>query len=216
MAHVVHELPWCDIDIDTTTGKIFLQQRWNYNWILGAGMPPWTAAEKTNFHNRADQYIWAAWSNRAILGVSGSSQFSKSYSATGVPINLDIRRVTAKEHWNVNAKKIAAGAYERSNVLWHARIINLDTNDFQIRNNCLGLPRVCYQQKPVAHEFGHTVGNTAVLRRGDEYGAGHVYVNDHGSMMNVGSQLRDRHFQTILDELNKMIPDTVFTVKRII
>lgn len=216
MAHVVRTLPWCDIDIDTITGQVFLQQKWNYKWILGPVMSVWTATEKTNFHNRADKYIWAAWSKRATLGVSGTSSFSRTHSSKGVPINLDIRRVTSGEHWNVNVKKIAASAFERSNVVWSRRIINLDTNDFKTRINCLGVPRVCHKQKPVAHEFGHAAGNTAVLGRGDEYKTGHAHVNDHASIMNAGSQLRSRHFQTILDELNKMIPGTTFSVKSII
>jgi hypothetical protein len=33
--------------------------------------------------------------------------------------------------------------------------------------------------------------------------------------MNMGSQLRNRHFQTIVEELNKLIADTTFTVARV-
>ncbi len=159
---------------------------------------------------------WAAWSNRAILGVSGASAFSLKHSSAGAPINLDIKRVASGEHWNVNVKKISPTAFERSNIVWNARKINLDTNDFKARNNCLGVLRVCHTQIPVAHEFGHAVGNTAVLNRGDEYRSSSPHVNDHASIMNAGSQLRSRHFQTILDELNVMIPDAIFTVKGII
>jgi len=215
MGHVVKRLPWCDIDLDTTLGHIFLQQKWNYSWLRAAGQSAWTAAEKTSFHNRTDSYIWSAWSNRATLGVVGGSSFSRRHVASGVSINLDIRRVTAHEHWNVNVTKIAAGAFARSNVVWNTRIINLDTNDFVTRVNCAGAPRVCRNQIPVAHEFGHAAGNTVVLGRGDEYPAASAHTNDHASMMNVGSQLRDRHFQTILDELNTMIPDTTFSVRSI-
>jgi len=216
MPHIVKKLLWCDIDIDTITGQVFLQQKWNYTWLLGAGVSAWTSAEKTDFHNRADTHIWAAWSNRATLSVTGTSAFALRHSSAGVPINLDIRRVTANEHWDVKVKKILPAAFERSNIVWSTRKINLDTNDFNTRTNCRGTPRVCHKQIPVAHEFGHAAGNTAVLGRGDEYKASSPHVNDHSSIMNVGSQLKSRHFQTILDELNLMIPGATFTVKGII
>lgn len=86
---------------------------------------------------------------------------------------------------------------------------------FKVRINCLGVPKGCYKQKPVVHEFGHAAGNTVVLGRGDEYPAASTHRNDYASMMNAGSQLRDRHFRTILDELNSMIPGTTFSIKSI-
>ena len=215
MGHVVKRLPWCDIDINTTSGHIFFQQKWNYTWLTKPGVSSWTATEKTDFHNRADHYIWAAWSNRVLFPVSGTSAFARHHVRSGVTINLDIRRVTSREHWNVNVKKIPAADHERSNVIWNSRLINLDTNDFNTRNNCVGIPRSCHSQVPVAHEFGHAAGNTSVLRRGDEYRPTSPHRNDHASIMNAGNQLRDRHFQTILDELNLMISNTSFLVRSI-
>ncbi len=141
--------------------------------------------------------------------------FAAKHSSAGVSINLDIRRVTAKEHWRVHVMKITPSSFRRSNILWATRTINLDTNDFNTRTNCVGTSRICRSQVPVAHEFGHAVGNTAVLARGDEYQTSSPHVNDHASIMNIGSQLRDRHFQTIIDELNKMIPGTTFSVRNI-
>ncbi|NOQ64430.1 MAG: hypothetical protein GQ582_07950 [Methyloprofundus sp.] len=167
MGHIVSRLPWCDIDINTTSGHVFLQQKWNYSWLTKPGGGTWTPTEKTAFHNRADTYIWAAWSNRVTLGVSGASDFTRRFAAKGVSLNLDIRRVTANEHWNVNVKKILSSDFERSNVLWNSRVINFDTNDFKTKPSCSGTPRVCQNQTTVVHEFGHAVGNTWRLNRGD-------------------------------------------------
>ena len=64
----------------------------------------------------------------------------------------------------------------------------------------------------IAHEFGHAAGNTVTLGRGDEYRAGHAHFGDQGSIMHSGNQLRSRHFRTILDVMNGMIPDTRFSV----
>jgi hypothetical protein len=215
MGHVVKSLLWCDIDINIDAGHVFLQQKWLYTWLTAAGVSAWTDVEKTEFHNRADKHIWAAWSNRATLGVAGTSAFTRRFRASGVKINLDIRRVVAGGHWNVRVTKIPPQSFRQSNIIWNTRIINLDTNDFKTRTNCIGTPPACYDQKPVAHEFGHAAGNTAVLGRGDEYGPTSPHYSDHASIMNIGNQLRDRHFRTILDELNTMIPATTFSVKNI-
>ena len=216
MGHVVKNTNWCVIDIDTRTGQIFFQQRWRYHWNVIAGLTAWTLAEKRDFHNRADRSIWAAWSNRARFNVTGTSAFARRHRAAGVPINLDVRWVTASEHWNVNVWKIAPGSFRTSNIIWNTRTINLDTNDFVTRNLCnSALPRVCTNQVPVAHEFGHAAGNTGVLGRGDEYPAGSPHQGDQSSILNSGSQLRNRHFRTILDQMNTMIPGTTFSVRSV-
>jgi hypothetical protein len=103
MGHVTLETGWCNIDINTATGAVFLQERWKYTWLLAAGQSAWTEAEKTRFHTRADEAIWAAWSNRARLGVAGTSDFARRFRASGVPIAIDIRRVSANQHWSVRA-----------------------------------------------------------------------------------------------------------------
>jgi hypothetical protein len=189
-----------------------MQQRWQYNWIAAPPFSAWTMAEQRDFHDRADRNIWAAWSNRAKLSVSGTSAFATKFKGKALPINLDIRRVTATPHWKVNVTKIATGTFQTSSVEWTARQIHLDTNDFVTRVICLGTPAVCTRQVPVAHEFGHAAGNTAVLLRGDEYHATSPHAGDQASIMHSGNLLRARHFQTILDELNKMIPSTTFAV----
>ncbi len=216
MGHVVKRLPWCDIDIDTTKGHIFLQEKWKYTWQVKAGLTAWTLAEKRDFHNHADRYVWAAWSNRVTLDVSGTSDFAIRFTAGGVSINLDIRWVTADEHWWVVVTKIAPADTATSGMNWNARTINLDSNDLNSRIRQRGTPPVNYSQTPVVHEFGHAAGNTSVLGRGDEYKASSPHQNDRASLMNVGHELRNRHFQTIIDELNTMIPGTTFTVKNIL
>jgi hypothetical protein len=71
---------------------------------------------------------------------------------------------------------------------------------------------VCRDQVVVEHEFGHAAGNTAVLDRGDEYRRKSPHVSDKDSMLNIGNQLRDRHFTTIIEDLNTMITDCTFSV----
>lgn len=212
MAHVTKELPWCVIDIDTLTGRVFLQQRWKYTWLLRPPMTAWTATERSAFHSNADKAIWASWSNKAKLKVVGTSAFAKKFIGKGLPINLDIRRVTSGHHWTVNVTKVNPSTFVTSNVRWASRIINLDTNDFQTKNFTHTTAPLKTIQYAVSHEFGHAAGNTSTLGRGDEYKTGHAHFSDHGSIMHSGNQLRARHFQTILDEMNKMIPGCTFSV----
>jgi hypothetical protein len=215
MAHVYKRLDWCMIDVNTDTGQVLLQERWKYNWLVRGSLRAWTEQEKTYFHTRADRAIWDAWSNRVRLDVEGRSLVARSFSRSGMTLNLDIERVTSNEHWNVTVWKIAPGAYQQSEVFWTSRRITLDINDFIERELChgSGAARTCTRQVPVAHEFGHAAGNTAVLDRGDEYGESSTHRLDRDSILNSGRQLRLRHFRTIIDELNTMIPDCNFAVR---
>ena len=47
----------------------------------------------------------------------------------------------------------------------------------------------------------------------DEYKPTNPYVRDRSSLMNVGNQLRSRHLDFIVAQLNTMIPDTTFETR---
>lgn len=210
MEHIVRETDWCTIDLDTTAGRVFFQQRWAYTWLPAAGQATWTLEEKREFHNRSDQAIWAIWSNRARLPVSGTSEFAKRFAKRGVPINLDVRWVLAGQHWSVKVTKVPTADFYPSQIFWNTRIVDLGSNDFRPRHfSNFKTPRT---QFTVAHEFGHALGNTWVLKRGDEYKGGSPHSKDYRSIMHTGSELRRRHFRTIIEQLNTMIPNTTFSL----
>jgi hypothetical protein len=212
MGHVVKRLPWCVIDIDTTLGRIFFQQSWKYDWSVRPPMADWTLAEKRTFHNSVDRQIWASWSNRVRLGVSGASAIARRFAPTGVTINLDVRWVLRDGHWDVTVWKMRPGEFEHSTVDFAARKIVLNTNTAtSTRNACnAASPAVCRPGfRSSTHEFGHTIDNS------DEYTATSPHLADNQSIMNIGQQLRDRHFNTIVRELNTMIPGVTFSVAAI-
>ncbi len=129
-----------------------------------------------------------------------------------MPINLDIRWVLTGQHWTVNVTKVPQGKFYPSQVFWAQRAIQLGSRDYAtVQRTVNGQKR---SQRTVAHEFGHSAGNTGMLKRGDEYpkksGPASPHVKDDQSIMHVGEQLRDRHFITITEELNQMIPGTTF------
>lgn len=90
------------------------------------------------------------------------------------------------------------------------RRINLGSRDFAPVNFGTAVhPR---RQPTVAHEFGHAADNTSVLSRGDEYHPTSPHHADQRSIMHTGAQLRARHFRTIIEEMNQMIPGTIFAL----
>jgi hypothetical protein len=50
-----------------------------------------------------------------------------------------------------------------------------------------------------------------VLNRGDEYRPTLPHHADKASVINVGRELRTRHFRTMLEEMNQMIPGVRFS-----
>jgi len=217
MSHIVRETNWGVIDIVVHESRVFFQQRWKYAWQVKAvspALPAWTLTEKRTFHRQVDQQIWASWSNKVTLRVLGTSDFAKKFGSKKMPMNLDVRWVLKDEHWNVTAWKNPAADMPHNSVNWTARTIELWTSKLKPYEACTGAtPKVCSVGfKSVPHEFGHAIGNTSVLGRGDEYASNSPHLADTTSILNIGRELRKRHFRTLLEEMNKMIPDTTFEV----
>lgn len=199
------------IDVDGPKTSIFVQQKWAYEYTKQSLATTWTSAQKKKFHNDVDKAIWKAWSGKFKLKVEGKSQFAKAFKDTIFKVNFDIKSVTSGGHWKVKVLKIAVGGgHEGSSVDWNKQEIQLDTLDtvFRIRTK----EGKQFKQITAAHEFGHAIGNTWVKARGDEYHVDHAHEFERKSMMNVGMQLKKRHARTLVEDLNKMIPDTKFKV----
>ena len=115
------------------------------------------------------------------------------------------------EHWNVDISKVAStDLSNRPYVNWNTRKINLysiDINSYRKVDATIGIT-----QKNITHEFGHAIGNSSPIlgQYADEYKSGGSFNSDKLSIMNVGMQLRLRHFDFILREINSMLPNTNF------
>jgi hypothetical protein len=217
MGHIVRETNWATIDIVEHESRVFFQQRWKYTWQVRTPLLDWTLAEKRAFHRQVDLQIWASWSNKVTLSVTGTSDFARRFAGTPLPINLDVRWVLKDEHWNVTAWKVPDSEKPHNSVNWSGRTILLHTSKLKAYEACNNAtPKVCSVGfKSVPHEFGHAVGNTSTLGRGDEYASTSPHLADSDSIVNIGKELRARHFTTMLEEMNKMLPNTTFAVHRI-
>lgn len=206
MAHIVREASWGVIDIVVHEGRVFVQERWKYIFSEDPGVPAWTLAEKRRFHNAVDKQIWAAWSNRVRLTATGTARFARDNPR--VPVNFDVRWVTRGEHWTVNVRKLPAGSTPTtfiSNVdrpLMHVNLDSADLDAYDVSNSAGASRRF----RAVPHEFGHTFPGVD-----DEYVATSPHAGDADSIMNIGREVRARHLQPLIDELNRMVPNCTFS-----
>ncbi|WP_264857553.1 hypothetical protein, partial [Capnocytophaga catalasegens] len=190
-----------DIYLEEYRQIILIRQKWKYNWFNERNTTSWTLSEKRDFHNKVDSIIWKTWGGQYKIKAIGNSVFAQKYKNKVFTINFDIQWVIQNPHWNVNVRKITKNTYYRSNVRWNSREINLDTEDTKIRKEI--------KQIPVGHEFGHTIGylydeyhQDFTLNRGFKF--------DQKSIMNIGMELRDRHLEYMISELNTIYSNTRF------
>lgn len=204
-----------DIHIEEDRGTILIEQKWRYFWLNSLGTSSWSYSEMQDFHKKIDSLIWNNWGEYFFLKVRGTSDFARKHAKTRWDANFDIQWVLNTEHWKVNVTKYPSNhtGIITSSVKWNAKEIILDTLDINKRKIPIGGKN--YFQYPVAHEFGHTVGNSIYASNGmhgDEYYPSSPFIADKDSIMNAGMKLRDRHLDYLISELNTMIPNSTFSI----
>lgn len=199
-----------DFFLEERRNVILIRQKWKYNWLTLSGTSQWNYQEKKAFHQKADQIIWQEWGGHFKMRVSGKSDFAKQHANTIFTLNFDILWELTNPHWVVNVTKIPKNKFKRSNVIWGKNETNLDTEDVNVNNRIRA--GKTYKQYPVSHEYGHSSGNVPQnVNHWDEYRSVSNYVSDKKSMMNIGHDLRERHIDYIMTQLNLLIPNTSFT-----
>ncbi len=205
MSHIVRKPDWAVVDLDTVGGRVFCQQRWQYEWLVVPPARGWTYAERRAFHHALDSQVWGIWSNRILLRTEGTNDFCRTHPT--VEVEFDIRWVLSNPHWSVDVRKMPPGSNPTtfiSNVEPSKGQIHLDTADLASYRpqNAAGERRTF---RALPHEFGHTMENP------DEYVARSPHLVDTDSIMNIGRQIRERHVRLLLAELDRMIDHCRFT-----
>lgn len=207
------------IDINVEKGTILITQRWR---MADRGNTSSTSIEY--FKRMVVSTIQTIWNRRCFINLIDKNATKKEDRKKSFILDFKIRWVTSNEHWKVYMQSEGV-----SFINWIARTIHLDMLDIKPQQK-LGAPRGL-EQYPVAHEFGHTIGNVrgafpsiimgfnrmSIISHGDEYGIApsirnsetinrqrREYIADISSIMNVGNGLRRRHLDYILQELNSM------------
>lgn len=211
MGHLTSNHPWGMVDLDTASGRVFVQQDWHYIWCVYAGADPWTYREKYLFHRQADRAIWGIWSNRLVLHVNGTAPFPDRK----IPVNFDIRwKISGSSHFTVLAWKVPPGSGPTdpvwSSVTWHDKRIQLSSADVLPRSAANAAGESTQSFLTIPHEFGHALDDLP-----DEYNEStpespNPYLHDRDSIMNVGREIRSRHIEPLCDALKAMVPTATF------
>lgn len=208
------DTPYFTITLDLEKNQLNILQRWRYSWTNDLGTSKWTYAETKDFHYKVDRLIWSVWGSRFNLKLTPGSKIPANYRTGTIKTFFDVKWVLDNtSHWVVNVSKIKANSFKRSSVNWDRRAINLDTEDMRKVLKYHNGP-LRYEQYGVAHEFGHTIGNVTHVPNGhgDEYLKESTYQNDFPSIMNSGTDLRQRHFDFIKQCINSMVPGMRFEI----
>ncbi|MCY1660172.1 hypothetical protein [Chryseobacterium sp. SL1] len=216
MGHVTKKTPYFDIDINSISKNILVIQKWKYEWLAN-GFSEWQYPEKLDIHEKFEKAITSAWNGKAKVKVIGSSEFAKQNATKILTIIFDVKWVITNAHWNVMVSKLQKFDNKKRPVVdWNGKIIKLYTVDVIPVRKSYELKTL--KQTNVAHEFGHSIGNHSHIKgmHNDEYSKSKIinkpYFDDKTSIMNLGMELRKRHFDYIEKELSGMIPNTKFII----
>lgn len=203
-----------NITFDTWEKRITVTQFWYFiftvhifNWIL----PEFTYEQKEHFKDETQRLIRKLWDNKVkikLMGTTNPELIPFIYKEFSVRIDLREVGIESAAHWKVEVEQLPPDNKKRDGaVYWSARRIELTTEStsgegIRLKNGLLN------QQHVVAHEFGHTFGADE-----DEYEKDSAHVGDINSIMNIGNEVRKRHYTYLRRLLEAGIPDTVFLVK---
>lgn len=219
-----------DLEIIESTSQILITQRWK---LVEASVLSLSVIER--FKQQTKNIIETLWNYKFWVKVKGISAFAKKHEKTTFEVRFQIEWVSSNAHWHVTLSPQSSVSY----VNWVKRIISLDLFDIEAQKK-RGAPNLV-KQYPVAHEFGHTIGNVRgcqpspffsvwkwpySLQRidhGDEYplkgNSSKVKIEnqhrqrffiDKESIMNVGNEVRARHGDYIMLELNTLMYGSEF------
>lgn len=208
------------IDIDVDNCSILITQRWRI-----VDKCYYSSSSIEHFKRMVVSIVCSIWNQRCFVKFIDKNSFEKGSRERIFSVNFQLRWVSSNEHW-----KVYITPPGRSHVRWSSRKIYLDVMDIVPQEKLYAPDGL--KQYSVAHEFGHTIGNSrgavstplmgfssriTAITHGDEYRVSdkepnyqknnyqrREFIEDVNSIMNVGNSLRNRHLDYIVQELNSM------------
>lgn len=200
-----------EVSLDTDTNTITVTQRWKCSFLtFGRHQGSWTEGEKVTFQRRVCRIIDEVWGSKAFVRIIGGvdNEFNERYGKREFAVKIKIEFVDSFENWKVNIYKARPGDLSDWDafVSWESREICLTSHAVtQCQHQSLAIKANYWI---IAHEFGHALGYHGAFT--DEYEPGNAYQADVLSVMNKGNEIRQRHFRTVCNLLNRMCPGTSF------
>ena len=234
-----HDTHFGSLYVDLDKGNVQFIQRWKYRFVRQEVFHPhqtasaWTNQEELDFHQAATSLIWKFWdsspklaygtdpsldgivdllnADRSTLSIkaTGTSAFAKKFIGQPLEIRFDVSVSVSRPHYTVIVKKMLSGKKMRSFVDYATRTIHLtqtDTEPTSVQQDGHH-PSTSDDFIVLTHEFGHAIGYGT-----DEYEVGAAKRADVHSLMNIGREVRSRHFRFIIHELGQMFPHTHFEI----
>jgi hypothetical protein len=149
------------------------------------------------------------------------------FSHHHLTMSFDVRRMTTGEHWEATVHKMdrrpqldAQGqskkpSLKRAETDFAHRKLTLYDIDIEPHraSRYEHDPKAQKNFSVTAHEFGHALGYSNPLGKGEESLRGHRRFEDVKSIMNIGRRLRARHLFLIMKTLGSMVPACTFTAR---
>lgn len=196
--------------LNQNTGSITVLLKWKYEWYKDITVKDdWTVWEKAVFMRAVYLSVQQEWNEKITYSVSGASDFAKKFQGKSLPFDVRVIPVYQNEDWQVIATKVLPGADLRTYVDFQSSTLHIDSADLEAVAKCFNCNNTL--QVNIPHEVGHLLGYFD-----DDYKSSSPYVGDVSGLMNVGMELRERYLDYSTIMLNVMMPDTTFTLLKVI
>jgi len=153
----------------------------------------WSDAEQNKFVNDWVREVKRAWEGKHTL--SAPPKCCKCSSGIQVKLSFQTQiEGFMYDHWEISVTK--TNRFKQSRVYMKGDMAKLDSEDLTPIEKRGGDGTT---QRGAIHEFGHMMGLL------DEYktnGKLEGYDQDHDSVMNIGEEIRERHYQYLQDWIN--------------
>ncbi|WP_318371746.1 hypothetical protein [Enterobacter sp.] len=196
--------------LNKNTGSITVRLKWKYEWHKDNTVKDdWTVWEKAVFMRAVYLSVQQEWNGKITYSVSGGSDFAKKFQGKALPFDVRVIPVYQNEDWQVIATKVLPGADLKTYVDFKVSTVHIDSADLESVAKCFNCNNT--SQINIPHEVGHLLGYFE-----DDYESSSPYVGDVSGLMNMGMELRKRYLDYSTTMLNVILPDTTFSLLKVI